>query len=277
MEKRRRVYPNAVNRSGWVSGILLAASALLFLSGLIFRNESADFWIEQQMPEETGTPLNKEFDETPAETVIELAQSTWFALQTGVFENEEAAQKSANAFQKRGAAGYLWKDGRFRVLAAVYSTQEDARYVRQQLLDQHQIDSYLYTITFPAVSLRLKGMQGQMDILQAAFVHVHELAAQLQQFSVELDRQERSAAETVTQLQSLRTQLNVVRERLRQRFAAPMPDAVNALLACFENYAAFSDELTANESTAALGMKLKYQTFATLWNIQEIYQTLNRT
>lgn len=276
MEKRKRVYPRGRNGNRFVSGILIALTLMVLMTGLLSRSSTSDFRLEQ-VPEQTEISLEEEFDETPAETVIELPEHTWFALQTGAFENEEAARQSALTFQKRGAAGYLWEDGRYRVLAAVYSTQEDARYVRQQLQDQHQIDSYLYTISFPAISLRVKGMQGQMDILQAAFVHVHELAAQLQQISVEMDRQERSVQEALSQMQAMRTQLEIVSLRLRQRFASPVPQTVNALLKCFEDYFAFSEEIAATESAASLGMKLKYRTFATLWNIQEIYQTLNHT
>ena len=276
MEKRKRVYPIRTNGNRLLCGMLLTAALMVFLSGFMFRNKTDSFFLEP-MPEQTELSLNETFDETPSETVIDLPEYRWFALQTGVFEKEEAARQSALAFQKRGAAGYLWKDGRFRVLAAVYPTQEDARYVREQLLEQHTIDSYIYNVTFPAVTLRLKGMQGQLEILQAALTHAHDLSAALQRIAVAIDRQEISVQDAVTQIQALHTQLDIVALRIQQRFPAPVPQTLKALLECFEEFAVFSDELTSSESAAALGMKLKYQTFAVLWNIQKIYQTLDHT
>lgn len=276
MEKTKRVYPAQTNSNRAFSGLLLALALIIFFTGVSDKQKTTRFLLEQ-LPEQTAIPMNEAFDETPADTLIELPEYSWFALQTGAFENEEAARQSALAFQKRGAAGFLWKDGRFRVLAAVYASQEDARYVRQQLQDQHQIDSYLYKVSFPAVSLRVKGMKGQTDILKAALIHVHELASNLQRLSVEMDRQECNPVESVEQIKALRTQIDIVALRLRQRFLSPVPQTVKALLACFEDFGTFADELTGIESAAALGTKLKYQTFASLWKIQEIYQTLNHT
>lgn len=276
MEKRKRIYPAGTNANRVFNGILLGLALMIFLTGILSKKKVPNFQLEQ-LPGQTQIPLSEQFDETISETVIDLEEQNWFALQTGVFENEASAKQSALSFQKRGAAGYLWQDGRFRVMAAVYSTQEDARYVRQQLQEQHQIESYIYRISFPAMSLQLKGMRGQMEILQAAFAHVHDLVSQLQQISYEMDRQECSVEECVTKIQALQTQLDIVSLRLQQRFVSPVPETVKALLNCLNDFADFGAKLTEEESAASLGMKLKYQTFVTLWNIQEIYHTLDHT
>ncbi len=276
MEKRRRVYPAGRSNTGRVlCGILLAAAFAVVLSGLLERGGET-FLLEQE-PAPSAVPLDETFDETMTEMVLDLPETTWYALQTGAFEGEEAARQSAQAFQKRGAAGYLWKDGRFRVLAAAYPSEEDARNVREQLQEQHNIDSYLYRISFPSIRLRLKGMQGQVEILQASFSHVHALAVQLQEFSVDMDRQQITAMEMLESLQALQTQLQIVALRLRQRFTAPVPETVKTLLDCFDGYSAFVKTLSSEESGASLGMKLKYHTFETLWNIQSVYQTLSHT
>lgn len=276
MERQKRVYPVRRNHNRLVSGVLLAVSALIILSGLISRGGNGSFLLEN-MPQETAVPLEEPFDETMTETMVELPASTWYALQVGVFESEETANQSSLAFQKRGAAGYLWQDGRYRVLAAVYPVQEDAQSVRSQLRDQHNIDSYLYAIEFPAVSMRLRGMQGQLEILQAAFGHASDLAMQLQALSVAMDRQEVSRSEAIEQLTALRTQMNLVSLRLQQRFSKPVHETVQALIDCFEGYGQFVSGLSADESDVTMGMKLKYHTFAALENIQKVYQTLNHT
>lgn len=276
MEQQKRVYPAKRNHNRLASAVLLVASALIVASGLISRRDPSGFFLERVRPE-TPPPLEESFDETMTEALVELPANTWYALQVGAFENRETAMQSASAFQKRGAAGYLWQDGRYRVLAAAYPSQQDAQQVREQLRNQHDIDSYLYAIQFPAVSMRLTGMQGQIEILQAAFVHAGDLAAQLQALSVQMDRQEISAAEAVERLSALQTQIELVALRLRQRFDAPVHATVRALLNCFEDYSQFAAAFSADESAVAMGMKLKYQLFVTLQRIQDVYDTLNHT
>lgn len=274
MERQRRIYPGSYSRIA--SAVMLAAAVLVVISGL-FSGERADGFSLSKMPQQTAVPLDEAFDETMTEAIVELPAKNWYALQVGVFESEESARQSSLAFQKRGAAGYLWQDGRYRVLAAAYPEREDAQQVREQLRDQHSIDSYLYAIEFPAVSMRLNGMQGQVDILQAAFAHVNDLALQIQALSVQMDRQELSASETAGQLSALDTQMDLVTLRLEQRFSAPVPSVVQALAECLKDYSQFVEDFSPQESAAALGMKLKYQLFVTLEHIQGVYQLLNHT
>ena len=274
MERERRTYPVSRNSSRAAGRIMLALAALIIISGLFSRNGGSGFSFER-LPEQTAIPLNETFDETITETILEIPAQCWHALQVGVFENEKSANEAAMVFQKRGAAGYLWLDGRYRVLAAAYPDREDAQLVREQLREAHNIDSYLYTIDFPTLSIRLNGMQGQIEILQAAFEHAGDLAKQIQNLSVRMDRQELSVREAIEVLSAADTQMQLVALRLTQRFSPPVPETVQALIACFEDYGRFAQSLNDNESAAAMGMKLKYQHFVTLKHIQSVYQTLN--
>jgi len=183
----------------------------------------------------------------------------------------------AQQFRKRGAAGYLWHDGRFRVLAAVYLSRDDAQTVRDQLREQHSIDSYIYPIEFPSVKLRVSGMQGQLEILKAAFGHVNALAKELHEVSNALDRQELSADEALEKLNALQVQMDLVALRLKQRFVPPVPEVVQSMIVCFEEYSEFVSKLSETEAMVALGMKLKYQTISVLWDLKKIYMALSYT
>lgn len=276
MERRRRVYQTPHSREGWLSGLLLFLSAIVVLSGLVWRGEKGDISI-RLAPSPTPIPLNEAFDETQVETDISLKGSEWYALQLGVFENPESAARLAEEYSRRGAAGYVWHDGRYRTLAAVYASKEDAQNVRQQLSKQHDVETYLYTISYPAIEIRLSGMQGQVEILQAAFLHGEEMIVLLQEMSMALDRQEKNAAEVKASLNGMNDQLTAVALRMRQRFAAPRHETVSALLKCFENYSGFVSSIDSIESEVALGTKLKYQTFSSLDSFKQVYDSLNNT
>lgn len=276
MERHTRVYPAERRGQGWLSGLLLFLSAAVVLSGLMWREKPSDMSI-QAVATATPIPLDSTFDETPAQEELTLPGATWYALQLGAFENEAAARQISEQYAKRGAAGYVWHDNRYRALAALYTTREDAQNVREQLQKQHSIDTYLYPVELPAIRVRLSGMRGQLDILQAAFVHGGDLIGQLQQLSVALDRQEANAQEAVQTLLSLREPLEAVALRLKQRFISPRHPAVEGLISCMEDYMDFCASLDAHESGVGISARVKRQAFQSLELLKSVYDSLSDT
>ena len=273
----KRVYPREKKVGASALSVTVLALALVFLlSGVLVRRSGGDIDIAV-----THTPaptaISDVFDETMEQREITLPAATWYALQLGVFENGTAAEQLSSQFQKRGAAGYVWQDGRYRVLAAVYPAKEDAQSVRQRILEQHLVDSYLYQIDLPAMHLRITGMKGQLDILQAAFAHVHDAAAQLQQISVLLDRQEITVEQACERLESLSAQAEEVTLRMAQRFSAPRHATVDGLLTCLNDLISFCASRDANASATVFSTQLKHRTFAVLDGLRGVYDTLSTT
>lgn len=276
MEDNKRVYPQERQLGKWFSYLLLFLSAVIVISGLIWRGNGDGLSIEMtQTP--TPIPTDAYFDETPEQREVTLPSATWYALQLGAFESETAAGELAQQFTLRGAAGYVWNDGRYRVLAALYPTQEDAQLVRRQLSEQHMVDSYLYQISLPSLHVRLSGMKGQLDILEAAFAQANALVSSAQAVGIQLDRQETSAAEAVALLKSLCEQTDMMTLRLKQRFSQPVHSTVSGLILCFEDYAAFCGTLSSEDSEVSLSTKLKWQTFSTLHILNDVYDALSNT
>lgn len=275
MQTRKRVYPSERKPAKWVSYSLLFLSAVILFSGVAARSGGDAVFETVATP--SPIPLDAAFDETRETREITLNGSVWYALQLGAFETEEAARQLAEQFQRRGAAGYLWPEDRFRVLAAVYPEKEDAQAVRQQLRDKHDVDSYLFEISIPSVSLRMTGMRGQIDILEAAFLHAEDLVRQMERISETLDRQEITPAEAAEELNTLREQVELVALRMEQRFLSPRNAAVTGLIGLMRDYAAFAREKTGQESNALLSRQLKYQTIQTIRLLLELTDELRNT
>ena len=271
MEKR--LYPSKSRAGSGISLFLLLLTALVIVSGL-WGGRNPDGFVMVPAPTVTPIPLDENFDETMTEVEIDLPSSMWYALQLGAFESEESAKEMAVQFARRGASGYVWPDGRYRALAAVYPSKEDAQQVRQQLETQHGIDTYLYQIDLPSVRIRMKGMRGQLEILQAAFLHVDDLIRQLQDISMSIDRRELNTDEAIDSLKGLDTQLTTVSLRLHQRFQAPRHEAVQSLLGILESFHTFCVETDAKRSSIALASSLKHQTLSALQGFWQIYDTL---
>ena len=276
MERSRRVYPAQRSLNGWLSGLLLFLSAVVILSGLVWRGEDKGISI-QLASSPTPSPLNETFDETPAQREVTLPGGEWYALQLGAFEQEEAAGKLGEQYALRGAAGYVWHDGRYRTLAAVYPLKEDAQQVRRQLSEKHDVECYLYTISMSALQIRIKGMQGQIEILEASFLHAEEIIRCLYRLSSELDRQEKTASEVVEELKGIGDQASAVLLRLRQRFDPGRNEAVSGMVCFFETYLSFVSSLSEEMSAVGTGAKLKYQTLEALHCLWQVYDSISNT
>ena len=272
MQTSKRIYPGERKPSKWMSYLLLFLSLVIILSGLFTKGR--DEPVIEPIADATPAPLTDSFDETRATREITLPEGKWYALQLGAFENEKSAKEQADLFRKRGAAGYLWQDDRFRVLAAVYPMKEDAQRVREQLRENHAVDSYLFEITLPQLKLRLSGMNGQLDILEAAFIHAEDTIAALQTLSVTLDRQEISNEKAMEQLRIRLEQLEQVSARLSQRFVSPRNSVVEQLIAFFDDYGNFVKQLDPAFTNAELSVAVKYQTLRSLWLMVQLKGTL---
>lgn len=267
MEENKRIYPAERRGGAMLRYGLLMLSALLVITGLMGRNGGLSI---RPAAQSTPIPTDEIFDETPAQRELTLPGGTWFALQLGAFESREAAETQAEQYIRRGAAGYVWPDGRFRTLAAAYPDREDAQAVRRQLSEKHTVDTYLYEIPLPQIQLRVKGMQGQLDILEAAFRLADQLTLGLHSLSLSLDRQEMSASEAKEQLSVLAGQAATVSLRLKQRFTAPRPQAVGSLIALMDGYSAWLSGLE-DESAVQLGVQIKWEVLEILYQLKQLY------
>ena len=276
MEGNKRVYPAERSMEGWLNVLLLVFAAAVFVSGLWSQKENSLFSIQPSVVS-TPVPLDETFDETLSERMVTLPSSVWYALQLGTFEAEKDAQTVAESYRRRGAAGFLWNDGRWRVMAAVYPLREDAQSVRMQLESKHDVETSLYQVQLPQLELRVSGMTGQLDILDAAFMHANDLAVQLHGISTAMDRQEMTAAGAADQLAAMCEQMDLVVLRMKQRFETPRNETVSMLIAMFEEGSAFCRSFHSQLDGVTAGMQLKHQTLSTLYYLQQIYHTLSHT
>jgi len=270
-----KVYPGG---SGWriLTYAMVFVSFMLVISGLLGKDSApADLTV---IPSQTPAPtaIAQVFDETPDEREISIASQTWYTIQLGIYESQTSAQELADNYRARGAAGYLWQDGaRFRVLAAVYDNQEDAQSVRSQLRENQNIDSYIYTIEPVCLTLRLKGMKGQLDGLQAAFEALEATPLDLLKLSIRLDRQEADTNEVKAVLGEKRDALIDLARLLEERFLKPYHPLVEQLIPLLSQWNQRLTEAASFEgSAAALAGMLKRENLALIESAQSYYQQI---
>lgn len=252
------------------SGLKTATRMMIFLSfviifaGLLSRGGGDLDLTVTPSATPSPTPLTETFDETVETKEITLPETVWYAIQMGAFESEEAAKTLAATYQNRGAAGYvMFQENRYRVLASVYPNKDDAQTVRTQLKTSHEIDSYVHEVAMPELTLKLTGMKGQIDIIEAALRFFPDALTQLQKMSIALDRKEANQQEVANELHVLCARAEELISVFSKRFTSPKHIMVERIEHLLSLYRQLEGAINADETLAvALAASLKYQTLA---------------
>ena len=218
----------------------------------------------QPIADPTATPIAPGFDETVETREITLPAETWYAIQTGVFSTREAAEDKAAAYTDRGAPGYVAQEGdKWRVFIACYGERSDAASVRDRLGALQQVETYIFEWTDPQLRLRLSGMVGQMDVVEAGLMLRQQAARQLRDDAARLDSGAVTASEERQSLESLDNQITLWADTARTRFARPYPALVELLLGWADGWqASYGALLGATGDPTALSAALKAQAMA---------------
>lgn len=114
-------------------GRMIVLTLLIFAAGaLTLSRNAASHLTAETIAQPTATPIAAAYDQTVVSREITLAAETWYAIQTGVFSNEDAAREKAELLTDRGAPGAVVEDGeKWRVFIACYGTETDAASVRR--------------------------------------------------------------------------------------------------------------------------------------------------
>lgn len=234
---------------GWIIGLLLllGAGAWLFL-----RHGGALPVFFSPKP-----TLSPEESAQECRTLL-LPGKTWYALQLGAFEEEEAAKALAASFRARGAAGYIHRQDGFRVLAAAYTSRAEAQAVQTQLGALHGVEAYVSEIGRPEITLRVTGQKAQLTALEDALTVLDQCAEQLYALSAGLDSRDGEADAVRQALLSQRETVQALAGRLETLFGEKAPAAVAPIIQAMRDADAALAAAAACGGETALGAQVKY-------------------
>ena len=241
-------------------GRMIVLMLLIFAAALTISRNAASHLTAETIAQPTATPIAAAYDQTVVSREITLAAETWYAIQTGVFSNEDAAREKAELLTDRGAPGAVVEDGeKWRVFIACYGTETDAASVRQRLGENQRIETYLYRWTCPELQLRLKGMAGQVDVAEAGFTLLLQAARTLRDTASLLDAGELTLTEAREQITALDGQMTLWRQTAQERFGRNPPSPIKELLALSDAWAQIRGNLENQDSKTALSAQLKLE------------------
>lgn len=166
-------------------------------------------WVTGEQPvTNEATPSDEavqpsESSNAEAETTerIQLEVGKVYALQAGVFADEQNARNMAQNLQQKGGAGYTVSDEQsYRVLIAGYKTLEEANSVKQRLLSEQNMQTKVFEMESPAITLHVTADAQALGILREAAAQSLTAQQALLQLSLSLDKNDVTAEKAQTLL-----------------------------------------------------------------------------
>lgn len=276
-EKRKKRY--RVKKSGLKisTGFILFFSFVIVLGGIFSRSGTGGMTVEP-VSTVAPPPLSEAFDETADSRQVTVEESTWYALQLAAFESKEAAEELAQSYIARGAAGFvLHAENRYRVLASVYPDKEDARAVRDRLKQSHGIDSYIYEMTMPSLTLKISGMKGQVDIIDAALRFLSEGLYEIQKISVALDEKQANREDVANNIKNLSLRAGELKRLFETRFLGSKNEIALSIEKILGDYAMLNEAFSTEDSNSVtLAAELKQLTLRMIASTIEAFEAIMR-
>lgn len=212
----------------------------------------------QDPPQEDVQQVSLSTAESSVSANIALPALDCYALQMGVFSSSENAAKQAEALQGQGAGGYVLQDGdRYRVLAAGYAQEAEAKEVKNRLVDEG-MDCTVYQLSAPGATFRVSAEESQLAEVETGFSALYEAQATLTEAAIAFDRDAQSVTDGQMAAQGIQTQLE---QRMAGLAAyADSAPAIASLIACRDQFCAALSGLvqSAAPNHAAFSAQIKH-------------------
>lgn len=199
---------------------------------------------ELSNPTPTITPQDRGAVETKE---IDISGFTMYAIQTGLFNEKTNATMQGDELQKQGFAGYTLEDSGFRVLAAVYESQESAKQNMAKLQAEKQLECIVYEIKAGDVTMQITAPQKDIQDIQQGVDWLRVARTKLKTLSESLKTKTVTVGEALVQLRSMKAELEVIQSALQNlAVKSPVIDGLKSL--CADIAADFENTIQVGEN-----------------------------
>ena len=198
-----------------------------------------------------------EEDETATDE-LELSGLNLYALQAGVFDNEENAKELAQSLQEKGGAGYVRSGEEFRVYVSAYETEEEAENVSDRLESEQNLSCKIREISSEKLKLKITAPSAAVESAKAAFSLAGQLESKLCELSLSLDKSEISATKALESIKALSEHISSVKSDFESNTSGADSPVYSAISAYLSGAASAVDKLLENETASELSPQIKY-------------------
>ncbi|HWR18336.1 MAG TPA: SPOR domain-containing protein [Clostridia bacterium] len=190
---------------------------------------------------------------------VTLPAVTSYMLQMGSFSTEENALAQATLLKTMGGGGYVMLDeGRYRVLAAGYTTKESAEEVRDRLKNDG-VDCMVHPFTTASASFRVTAAEDRIEGVKSAFQALADAQSALSTTSMRYDATTGDVDEGKAACLEIASKLKTGMEVL-SGYADSDSEVLKRLLACYDTYESQLNALAQSnaDSLVAFSAQIKY-------------------
>ncbi len=292
MEYRRRSTRTRRNEKSGSGGKLLIVLILTGAAVYLLSASAAGTWIAQHVfapvfeafsgdendtPVSTDTPvISTGTDASQGEaSEVMLPGIEVYILQMGVFESDDNADEAAKNIKKRGAGGYIMEDdGKYRVFAAAYSGETEAKSVKDRLSGE-EIDSTVHAIAMNDISFNVTASETIAEEVAQAFTSLSKAQGDMLELALKFDEDELEVNEGVKELSPVLSELNQNRERLLRLNTDN--NVFRAVLECFDSYIQSLETLSAydGKNIVEFSSEMKYTQLQMIDRYVELLEALS--
>lgn len=183
------------------------------------------------------------FPDTP---VMSGDATTYYCVQTGIYNDRDTANFHANSDKERGSGGYVIYDGYYRVIASVYTKESDAKTIADRL-NEANVSASVYAFTISSITEPSLSPEEQSAIATASGF-THRCYVELYELSNLVDQDNLTAGELSTRLYAIKKYAEECENTIPDVYS----EKIIKLSACIGASREILDELGSAPSSSAL-------------------------
>ncbi|GHU71111.1 hypothetical protein AGMMS49992_04540 [Clostridia bacterium] len=217
-------------------------------------------------PAPTSIPLDPP-TVTTYENTLTLERQSWYAIQVGTYESQDAAAEAASGLRARGGAGYVVKDGAHRLLVSCYPSREEAEEVMNRLVSGGDFpSSALYRMNSDELIISLVATPLQVSAMSQAYSLLPEMISELSRLSLALDRSTMDTAAVRASANTDMTRAKQLLNTMNLALSDPKPVIVQDLIALLSSSATTMEGIAhSTDDATTLSTQIKYSHVDLLW------------
>ncbi|MDL2289288.1 SPOR domain-containing protein [Clostridia bacterium OttesenSCG-928-F22] len=183
----------------------------------------------------TPSPSPSASSKAQTEENVKIDGRVCYMVQAGVFLNKENAMTAASEVRTLGGAGYVYEDDtRYRVLAAAYGAEQDAKAVIANIAQAHAIETAVFKLEIGELDMNITATVKQRECITEAFAQHNSACSQLGAIISALDSGSKPLSTCKTELGTLKEALNKARTALKDSDSNTVVLGLEELMISFE-------------------------------------------
>jgi len=210
-------------------------------------------------PPGSEPPVKTDGDINQITETIAFPAGNIFALQAGVFSQEDNALSMAKELSNKGGAGYILEDkGSYRVLLAGYKTADEADNVKERLLSEQNMETKRYDIESREVKFSITAESDTVNMVKEAAAKASSYQESLLAISIAFDKGDSDAETTKKEIAALAEEADKIKNDIDEIASSTDNSIISGILSFYNDVSNTLDDLSGDTGDIQLSSGIKH-------------------